>query len=398
MAERYQARDITELSSLRLTGRIEEKLMLGSQWSLVGSVRAWSDAAFALRPERYPVTHSQKDSGEITLRDLYLQFRRGGFLFRAGNQQVVWGDAFGFFYSDIINPKDFRDGLFGDFAEIRAPIPMVNLRYTMGSVTAQAVWVMAPSFNLVPLPGSDFAYPFSSSMPGWSTEITRETGLPMTLANSEPGGRLNLSLDGFDLSAFYFNYTDRQPYYSLASISFSPQTLYLQEKHARLESFGLTGTIDPGAGYVLRFEGLIHKDRTFPTLIGTALSTLRSDELIYVVGLDFPSVNKWTLGMQWSESRLSRPDTNGLLRSAQQSLASVRVSKGLGRDVNATLTYSLAVNDLGQQIALDLMAPLSGQVEATLGTDMMLGPPSSDFGRIGSASRFYLLFRSYFRS
>jgi hypothetical protein len=44
-----------------------------------------------------------------------LQYKRNKFQLRFGNQQLVWGEAFGFFFADIINPKDTREfGLGGD--------------------------------------------------------------------------------------------------------------------------------------------------------------------------------------------------------------------------------------------------------------------------------------------
>ena len=46
---------------------------------------------------------------------------------RVGNQSVVWGEAFGAYYADIVNPKDLRQSALGDVATWRLPIPMVNV-------------------------------------------------------------------------------------------------------------------------------------------------------------------------------------------------------------------------------------------------------------------------------
>ncbi|MGD9765397.1 MAG: DUF1302 family protein [Candidatus Binatia bacterium] len=50
---------------------------------------------------------------------------------RLGKQQVVWGKADGLRLLDLINPQDFREPLYAVFDEVRIPLWMVRLDYSL---------------------------------------------------------------------------------------------------------------------------------------------------------------------------------------------------------------------------------------------------------------------------
>ena len=142
----------------------EQKFTTGS-WTLVGSLRAFVEAAYATNSSRYQGPVVQNDSQEIRLRDLYLQYKHGHFLIRLGNQQVVWGESFGFYYADIVNPKDLRELGIGDLAANRLQVPMLNANFIYGDYSLQAIYIPKPFFDIIPSQGSDFAAPFFSRCP-----------------------------------------------------------------------------------------------------------------------------------------------------------------------------------------------------------------------------------------
>ena len=72
------------------------------------------------------------------LREAYFDYNLGqlpdedGKLFaRIGKQQVVWGKADGFRLLDLINPFDFREPFYPNFEDVRIPLWMINLNYTL---------------------------------------------------------------------------------------------------------------------------------------------------------------------------------------------------------------------------------------------------------------------------
>ncbi len=72
------------------------------------------------------------------LREAYIDYNLGempdsyGKLFaRLGKQQVVWGKADGFRLLDIINPFDFREPFYPTFEDVRIPLWMIRVDYTL---------------------------------------------------------------------------------------------------------------------------------------------------------------------------------------------------------------------------------------------------------------------------
>ena len=66
------------------------------------------------------------------LRELYVDTSLGGWDFRIGKQQVVWGTADGIKLLDIINPTDFRELVQNSFEESRIPLWMINTETNVG--------------------------------------------------------------------------------------------------------------------------------------------------------------------------------------------------------------------------------------------------------------------------
>ncbi len=388
------------LASQRFDVLLEQKATFNQQWKGVFGFSAWNESAYAQQPEIYPQSLNIADSQDFRLRDAYLQYQSDHFFLRAGNQQVVWGEAFGYFYSDIVNPKDLRDGLFGDFSRVRLQVPMLNAKLIFSDVSFQALYLPQARFHLMPGPGSDY-FPLKSVLPFQALEIQRETDLPNLPGNDEYGGRFNLILDGWDFSLFGFRYFDRSPSYTLSEKTVVPQKLVFIEQHDRVQSGGLTLTKDL-AGFVVRLEGLRTWNKILPALQSNAatpdllLSKVRSSNDVFVLGCDLPTNSDFNIGVQWSQDSLATPAT-GLLRSDRQTLFSVRLQRSLLRNHNLEFIYTRETKDQGQRTQLNYALPLSGKLETHFGFDILSGPENSEFGNLKSASRAYVLLKSFFK-
>jgi hypothetical protein len=97
------------------------------------------------------------------LRELYVDTRLGGFDWRLGKQQVVWGTADGIKLLDIINPTDFRELNQNSMEEARIPVWMVNGERNIGSssnvqlILAQAEENKIPGYTM----GRGDSHPFT---------------------------------------------------------------------------------------------------------------------------------------------------------------------------------------------------------------------------------------------
>ncbi len=139
-------------SSLEFTQSSE-----GNWFAARVGARARSESAYAKRADEFSDSFVSKNSSEIEFRDAYIQLQQGSWRLRAGNHQVVWGEAFGFFYADIINPKDLREVGLGSLGDNRIPSPILNLQYLGSKWSLQLLANFRPQGSLLPDAESPFA-------------------------------------------------------------------------------------------------------------------------------------------------------------------------------------------------------------------------------------------------
>jgi hypothetical protein len=338
----------------------EATLSFDSSWSFTAGASAYAEGAFGENRARYNAPVSVIESQEVVPQEIYLQYRRGPWKIRLGNQQVGWGEAFGAYYADIVNPKDLRQFALGDLAALRIPVPMANIVGIFGRFTAQAIYIPKPYFNKSPALGSDFGLPYP---PGSPLSMPDDRTLPTTLENGELGARLGLLVSGFDLGVFAFDYHDRFPTYHL------DPGLVLRPEYPRVRSLGTTGSKE-WHSFVLRWEGLY----TFAPA---------KDELTAVGGLDYNGFEGWRLGLQVSTIR----------KLTVQDLLAFHLAVTTWREQSLETVLSYAPRDGSSLSQLRYLVPLSNRFELQAGGDIFLGGARSQFGMFHAASRAFLELR-----
>lgn len=374
----------------RHTMEYEQKADYNSQWSSILGLRAEVEAAYASVPDRYANTDVVKyESQALFPKENYLQFKSGSLRARLGFQQIVWGEAFGLYYADIVNPKDYRSGGLGDLSRNRIATPMMNLQWIFSDASIQLLYIPKPMFSILPSQGSDFNnFKTPAGAPAIPIKIQRDAANPPT--NGEYGFRYGQQFSGIDFSLFYLNYNDRTPIYEVTFVP-APASLVATPVYKPLQSAGATITYDI-SGYLLRSEIIQHLQREFNTTDGVNIGSEKSDELVYVVGLDLPTVNKWQTSFQVSESRLKQ--ANWLLRKNTQSSVAARVAKDFGNDVVAESTLTYFTSDSSNLVQASIAFPISNQSEILFGADRFDGQDTSEMGRFKNASRAWVMFKT----
>lgn len=368
-----------------------------SSWSFVAGGRVYADSAFAMN-ERYNAPVRGLESQEFAPRDLYFQYKNRGIQLRVGNQQVVWGESFGFFFADIVNPKDTREGgLGGDLAAQRIMVPMVNFSWYQGNYALQLLYLPKPFLNLSPSQGSDFALPLEQFFPGFNVSLSDERILPLALSNSELGIRGTAILGGWDMGAFFFSYFDRRPSYRPV---FSASDVSIRGVHDRIASVGLTATKDFDS-WVSRLELVYTRNRPVDSFVFNPLAptqsfgTSLSDQFVGVLGFDYTQWRDWRLTLQVSQDSYFRAIAGSLLPQHSTNLSFV-LGGTLFRNHELTVIQSYCVNDGSALSQLLYMMPLSSRLEATIGTYLFTGSPSSSFGTFRGANRVFFQLKGYF--
>ncbi len=369
----------------------EQKIEFDSNWTSLLGFRAEVESAYAAVPERYGSGNVAKiDSQTFFPRDNYIQYQGGIFRARAGYQQVVWGEAFGYYYADIVNPKDYREAGLGNLSQNRLNTPILNLQWIFSSNSIQVLYMPTAGYSLMPSSGSDFNINKpSGTLASYPIIIEREPLNPLTRA--EYGLRFTQQYSPMDFSLFYLNYYDRFPIYQY---QINPLTAGIVAKpdFRPLQTQGATVTIDYD-GYLFRSEILKHTDRELNMIDGTNIAVGKTNETISVFGIDFPMVNKWLIAIQYSESLLEEKST-WARRPRMETIASVRISKTFSNNLIFETLLTDYTQDSSTLLQSQVTIPISNQNEVIFGADRFEGGDATAFGSLKNASRVWLMFKA----
>lgn len=379
----------------RHTFELEQKIDLNPNWSAVFGGRSEVEAAYASQPDRYGGTEvAQYDSQIFLPRDNFIQIKLGSFRLRTGYQQVVWGETFGFYYADIVNPKDYREAGLGDLARNRLTSPMVNAQWIFADSSIQLLYIPVPSFSLLPRSGSDFnPIRVPDAMSSIPLTVKREPLQAVT--RSEYGARVTKQLGSYDFSLFYLSYSDRLPIYDITTTLTPTVSATAIPDYRPLQTAGATLTVDFD-GWLVRSEVVQNLNREFNTLpTPTTFSTEKSNELIYVLGLDLPDFSKWTFNLQYSQSQIK--ENTWAFRTPQETISSLRIARSFGSQTSFETTVSAYGSDNSSLVQASLTTGLTNQSELVFGVDSFNGKVDSEFGRYKQASRAWVMFKAAFK-
>ncbi len=387
----YHLESPRDLASHRHLLELDQKLKYGN-WQAIAGVRAFAEVAYASN-SRYDSTVAKGESSEVAPNDIYLQYKSPSVIARVGNQQVVWGEAFGFYFADVVNPKDTRDFGLGDMNKQRIAIPMVNVKYMFSNAALQLLYIPKPYFDRVPGVGTDFGNQYQSVFPQGKVSLTDTRTLPLALSNGEFGLRGSTTVEGIDLGIFYFNYHSRSPNYHLSIINSSPLEGNLNAFHPSLQTIGVTATAEQEP-FLLRFEALATFDKQVDAAIGGSYVNKRTNEYVAVLGADYTKITNWRLGAQLSDNYLSEAIAGGLI-PRHRPLLTLHASGPIFREQNIEAIFSYVLNDGSSLGQLRYLVPLSSRIELLFGADVLLGGQRSQFGQFETASRGYVLLKGY---
>lgn len=378
--------------SMRLNGMIEQVAQFSdtfkSQLQLIGNANSYSvDSA------QSTVYQPAKDElFEFYSGESFLHWQADSFLMRIGYQQVVWGDAFGVYYSDFINPKDLKESFFSPSDLTRRSLPLLNMKLINSSFSTQVIVGFQPGFNKMP-PITRY---LGSTLTGIShVEVDREKS-PEPFKKYEGGMKISTTLGSSDFSIYGYDYYDRSPYYKLTNYNVFTSTMSLSENHDHITTAGISGASALGS-FITRFEFLYTRNRMMNTLNGTTLDSEKTDERAGVFALETPRIWNTIFTLQYSESYLVNANTK-FIRSIDQSTSSLRISYGMTREREVNFILAYFNHDKGGIANLEYIEPKSESLEMRLGIETYFGPKDSEMGSNTHENGFYIAIRNYFKS
>ena len=379
------------------------KLDLGPQVKLDVIGRARADAFAELEPgspgqpevaeiSRRALVGSNAD---LALRECYVELDLDWAYLTLGKQQVVWGQADGLKVLDVVNPQDFRLFILDKFSDSRIPLWAVDVEVPLGGLKLEGVWVLDQTYH--DLPESDALFAFSSPLfvppvpPGVPLAVEPPDRPSRVIADSDVGLRLSTFYAGWDLTLNYLYHYDDVPAFVRrpGTVGGAPGVIVTPEYY-RTQLLG--GTFSNAFGdLTVRGEVATFFGRTFST--GSVIDSdgvVQSDELAYVIGLDWYALAETMVSLQFFESRVLDHE-RGLFRDRTEDNVTLMVRHEMLHDtllLEALWLYGLNRGD-------GLLRPkvtyqLNDHTTAWLGYDLFHGGPGGVFGQFDANDRLVL--------
>jgi hypothetical protein len=328
-------------------------------------------------------------------RETYLDWSAGGWDFRFGAQNIVWGEVVGLFFADVVSARDQREFILPAFDIIRIPQWAARAEYAFGDSRLDLVWIPIPTFDEFGKPGSDF-YPIRLSSPTSDSEAAayRDPQKPArSLRNSNYGARASTLVGGFDLAAFHYRGYSTQPTFYRSPVT-GPVPFVFTPRYDRIAQTGATFSKDlesfvlKGEGVYTRGQGYLSSDP------GIANAVSERSSFDYILSAEW-TVDRTRLNLQGFQRIVSGGERDLALKTAGFG-ASVLVAHKLSERWEPQILWIENFADAGRLIRPRLNWTPIRNVAIAFGADIFAGPTNGFFGRFGNRDRLYTELRYSF--
>jgi hypothetical protein len=373
----------------RLNVTLEDDLGGGVKWKLGGRVDVDPVYMFS---DFYLSDVKQNQRASAFWGENYLDFTAGGWDFRIGAQQIVWGEVVGVFVADVVSALDRREFLLPSFDIIRIPQWAARAEYFFkGDTHVELIWIPVPAFDRIGKPGADFYQVVFPGKPSASeASLFLDPVKPSrSLSNGDYGVRANTLVQGWDLAAFFYRSFNSQPTFYLVNQQPAQPAYVYQPRYDRISQAGGTFGKDFGA-YVLRGEAVYTSVQNYaladPFAAPDGVAQRRA--LNAIVGLDFsPSTDSRVNIQLFNRTLFGGGDTDLALKTAGWG-GSILASMKFGA-FEPQILWIQSFNDAGGLVRPRLAWTGVKNATFAVGVDVFTGPKDGFFGRYGDRDRLY---------
>ena len=332
---------------------------------------------------------------DLELREFYLETEAGRAFLTLGKQQIVWGKADGLKVLDVVNPQDFREFILDDFDDSRIPLWAVNAEIPINDDMLQLIWIPDRTYHALPEPDSLYAFTspaiVPTAPPGVAVNVERGQRPDRFFADSDFGARYSTFRKGWDLTLNYlYHYYDTPVLFQ--SLSMTPQgpLVTVTPRYERSHLFG--GTFSNAFGdWVVRGEVGYSTDRFFLTNDpADSDGVIKTNELAYVLGLDWSGIEDTFLSFQLFQSRLA-DDPPGLVRDQADNTVTFLARRDfLNETVTAEVLWLHNLNEDDGLVRPKISYEWKSNIKVWLGADVFYGTETGLFGQFDQNDRLVL--------
>lgn len=387
----HYTKETNENTGQRFYTQFEQVGVVSDNLSFINQAR-WNYSSLATDLSSAPNAQAE-DTHDLYAGENYIKWQSSDWVFQGGYQEISWGESFGFNFADFVNPQDQTMTMYLEESESKYPLLLVNVKYFFDLGSLQLLYSPEPKFNLT-LPVNLFVDPTLSTIQFNS----RKQESPNIFDENEFGGKFSLTYGGLDAAFFYYDYLDRVPYYALESAT--PTLVTLQEKHARIQSYGTSLAKTLFDDYVIRADIVLNKDRIINSVVTTPLGPLfqntQSDETDIQLSIDTPTYERFSGALIFARSSMS-DITAEALREQDENYAIGRLSYDFGEEKVLDLSYTHQFSNTGHAVQGFFNWPITDLVEIRMGGETYWGTEESTLGRLKNITNVFLGLKTYFQ-
>ncbi len=358
------------LSRHRLKLYLGVDTQLSQAWKTRVSGLFWYDFVFdILGKEDYEKSFVDSMKDQTELWETWVQGPLlPGLDLRFGRQIVVWGTSETLRVTDVINPVDNREPGMTDIEDIRLPLLMTRLDYSLGRWSFTNLFIHEMRPDKLPAWGSPY-YPFEQALP-------YDNKPSMALDNLQWGFAVNGRLTGLDVALYLASYFDHVPYFTVTgSISglnelvdyalnlepptsledFDPGNFTLppsvavsyraERRYSRLTMIGAAATFTKGS-WILKGEAAHTEGHRF-----LLIQDREKERFDWLLGVEYMGFSKTTLSLEgfWTHY----PSFETLMEytpeapKQSQAMLAGRITRDFLRDKLRIIAVGLAAGDWG---------------------------------------------------
>ena len=386
-ASRYNETETSSHSGQNHRAQLEQEMNFGLDLAIINQVR-WNYSSTFSDLSSTPSTDA-KDTHKFYLGDNYLKLKTSNWVLQTGLQEIAWGEAFGFNYADIINPKDLKETFYSNYSESRLPLFLTNFKYFFNDGSLQLIHSPEPKYSET-LPINLY----TKNTFQQSSIILNKQDTPNFFDENEYGGKLSKSFLGVDGALFYYNYIDRDAYYTLSSATLT--SIVLNENHSRINTTGLSLATSVLENFVFRTDVVFTKNKKINSVSGLSLLSTSANVTNLLISLDTPTYNKFSGVLIFAESRLNKKIPLAF-REKTESYAIGKVSYDFGEEKIFDLSYTHEFTQPGHGLQSLFTWPVSNTLDFRIGTEVYWGDKSAQLYKIKNVSNIFFNIKNYFQ-
>lgn len=334
------------------------------------------------------------DKSRLALRELYLTMPFSTHYLSVGKQQIVWGKADGVKILDIVNPQDFNEFILDEVEKSRIPLWLLNLELSLADDILQILWIPDTSTHQLPTRESSFAItsPRLSLRIPENTEVTiQPNNAPKaSLNNGDIGVRWSIFRSGWDIALNYLFHHEDLPVFDVKSGQAGDRYVEVSPRYFRSQLYG--GSVSkPFGNATIRSELAYETNQRHYTQSNT---TVTSDELNYVIGLDYFGFRDTLVSGQFIQSVLVDVAGSGLFRPKFDTGLSVLLRKYFRQETLSTeIQWLQNMHENDGLIRPRVHYIYSDNLNLSLGADIFYGESAGLYGQFDEQDRLTINMR-----